>query len=126
MELAREIRKRNRFVSEAHFFLDNSSVVDGFLGEAPVLSQGEFLEFQRLAKNMAPCKVFVSWIPKHKDIPGNETADRLAKKARVFPPPKSVTAPSRTSSDGREVSRTGMTICQKATVDGNLMPQRAL
>ena len=123
MELAREIRKRNRFVSEAHFFLDNSSVVDGFLGEAPVLSQGEFWSSSGRR----------TWHPARCSCPGyRDTKIFQETRQPIDLPNKARVSPPCTSSDGREVRccgckvNTGITICQKATVDGNLMPSEPL
>ena len=86
IKTAEDIVKQDQRVKEAHFFLDNTSVVKGLLGEAPVSSQREFVEFQHAAMRMAPCKVLVSWVPGHKDIPGNEIADQLAKRGTELPP----------------------------------------
>jgi len=54
------------------------SVVDGLNGDAPDTSQNIFLIFQEFARAHAP-GVTVKWIPGHKDLEGNEAADKLAK-----------------------------------------------
>jgi hypothetical protein len=61
------------------FFLDNSAVVDGLLGVPPASSQHAYIKFGKLAESLLPRKTTVIWVPRHKDVPGNEIADRLAK-----------------------------------------------
>lgn len=58
--------------------LDNTSVVDGLNGTPPESSQNIFTRFKELAIRHGP-GVTVKWIPGHKDIEGNEAADKLAK-----------------------------------------------
>ena len=63
--------------------LDNTSVVDGLNGNPPESSQAVFLRFQQIAALHEP-GVIVKWIPGHKDIEGNEAADKLAKEGAML------------------------------------------
>ncbi|CEJ82402.1 hypothetical protein VHEMI02468 [[Torrubiella] hemipterigena] len=64
--------------------IDNSSVVRGIGGTALMLSRAEFLAFQAI-RDEFPGRISVRWTPGHKDIPGNEAADTLAKKGAAGP-----------------------------------------
>ncbi|CEJ83176.1 hypothetical protein VHEMI03197 [[Torrubiella] hemipterigena] len=64
--------------------VDNSAVVRGIGGTAPMSSRSEFLDFQAIGDRL-PGRVTVRWTPGHKDIPGNEAADALAKKGAAKP-----------------------------------------
>ncbi|CEJ92618.1 hypothetical protein VHEMI08257 [[Torrubiella] hemipterigena] len=64
--------------------IDNSSVVRGIGGTAPMSSRAEFLAFQAI-RDEFPGRISVRWTPGHKDIPGNEAADALAKKGAAGP-----------------------------------------
>lgn len=72
----------------AHYFLDNQAVVSGLLKAPPDRSQDKFLAFRDLAKVAARkgCQTFVSWVPGHKNVEGNEAADALAKKGSELAP----------------------------------------
>ncbi|RFU74236.1 endonuclease exonuclease phosphatase [Trichoderma arundinaceum] len=67
-------------VSEIMIFLDNSSVIDGILGKTPDSSQGECMKLRRIALELLlGIKTKVAWVPGHKNVLGNEKADKLAK-----------------------------------------------
>ena len=71
--------------TQIHICIDNTSVIQGLLGQAPASSQEAFLDFQQIAERV---QVQVYWVPRHQDIRGNEQADRLAKAGAKLPDDK--------------------------------------
>jgi len=63
--------------------LDNASVVDGLNRFLPESWRNMFICFKELATRREP-DVEVEWIHRHKDIEGNEAADKLAKNGTVI------------------------------------------
>lgn len=80
-EAATWVAANQRHVNPSHvfFFLDNTSVIQGILGNTPDSSQHEFLRFRHNARKLHPTQFSVWWTPGHVGIEGNEEADRLAK-----------------------------------------------
>lgn len=64
--------------------LDNTSVITGLEGGTVNSSQAEFITFSTLRKSHP---IEIKWCPGHKNIPGNERADQLAKEGTEQPPP---------------------------------------
>jgi hypothetical protein len=60
-------------------------VVDGLLGVPPASSQHAYIKFGKLAEAILPRKTIVAWVPGHKDVSGNEVANRLAKEGSELP-----------------------------------------
>ncbi|CEJ95215.1 hypothetical protein VHEMI10710 [[Torrubiella] hemipterigena] len=58
--------------------IDNLAVVRGISSTAPTSSKDYLLKIQALGDKY-PGHITVRWTPRHKDIPGNEKADKLAK-----------------------------------------------
>jgi ribonuclease HI len=85
MKLVQLRIRENPEIGDAYFFLDNSAVVDGLLGTPPASSQHAYIKFGKLAEALLPRKTIVAWVPGHKDVPGNEVADRLAKEGSELP-----------------------------------------
>ncbi|KAL9561824.1 hypothetical protein ACKAV7_014086 [Fusarium commune] len=67
-------------------YLDNLEAATCLRGTPSDCSQAVFVEFQALAVSHGATQV--RWIPSHKDIPGNEQADKLAKAASSLPEPE--------------------------------------
>ncbi|RYP76455.1 hypothetical protein DL769_003621 [Monosporascus sp. CRB-8-3] len=68
--------------AQIHVCIDNTSVITGLIGGAPLSSQEAFLEFQEIAKIAG---VNIKCAPGHEGIAGNEEADRLAKEGSKLP-----------------------------------------
>ncbi len=60
-------------------------VVNGLNGTPPELSRSAFIRFREIAEAYE-LGVTVKWIPGHKDIKGNEAADKLAKDGAMMAP----------------------------------------
>lgn len=88
LKLAKTRIRSNPDIKELILFLDNSAVVDGILGTTPASSQNAYMGLRRIAKEILPEVITrVAWVPGHKDIHGNETADALAKRGSELPRP---------------------------------------
>lgn len=86
MKLARIRIASNPDIKEILLFLDNSAVVDGILGNTPASSQGAYMGLRKIAKELQPhVTTKVAWVPGHKDVLGNERADKLAKEGSELP-----------------------------------------
>ncbi|KKO96477.1 pyruvate decarboxylase, partial [Trichoderma harzianum] len=86
MKLARTRALANPDIQEILLFLDNSAVVDGILGPTPASSQGAYMGLRQIAQKLLPrVTTRVAWVPGHKDVLGNEEADRLAKEGSELP-----------------------------------------
>ncbi|KKO96446.1 hypothetical protein THAR02_11453, partial [Trichoderma harzianum] len=86
MKLARTRALANPDIREILLFLDNSAVVDGILGPTPASSQGAYMGLRQIAQRLLPrVTTRVAWVPGHKDVLGNEEADRLAKEGSELP-----------------------------------------
>lgn len=73
-------------IREVRLFLDNSAVVDGILGKTPDSSQRAYMGLRKIAKDLGPrVTTKVAWVPGHKDVFGNEQADKLAKAGSELP-----------------------------------------
>lgn len=90
LKLARTRIAADPIIKELILFLGNSVVVDGILGPTPASSQGAYMGLRKIAKKPLPEVITrVAWVPGHKDIYGNETADALAKRGSELPRPPS-------------------------------------
>ena len=90
IKLAKKRIQSDPDIKELILFLDNSAVVDGILGLTPASTQGVYMGLRKIAKDLSPNTVTkVAWVPGHKDIYGNEVADKLAKEGSELPTPPS-------------------------------------
>jgi ribonuclease HI len=85
MKLVQQRIRTDHTIGDAFFFLDNSAVVDGLLGIPPASSQHAYIKFGKLAEAILPRRMIVALVPGHRDVPGNEMADRLAKEGSELP-----------------------------------------
>lgn len=92
IKLARERIRSDPDIKGVHPLPGHSAVVDGILGLTPASSQGAYMGFRKIAKDLSPNALTkVAWVPGHKDIHGNEVADKLAKEGSELPTPPSRT-----------------------------------
>jgi ribonuclease HI len=78
---------RDQRIRHIHLFADNTSALQTIYGPASRSCQQQALAFRRHVENFLDGgdtrTVEVGWSPGHQDIPGNERADQLAKKAAL-------------------------------------------
>ncbi|KAL7940224.1 hypothetical protein V8C42DRAFT_363610 [Trichoderma barbatum] len=130
MKLTRTRVMANPDIKEVLLFLDNSSVVDGILGTTPASSQRAYMGLRNIAQKLLPgVTTRVAWVPGHKDVLGNETAGKLARRVQNSQDQRATAPPSLTSDDGREDEggtnkrNTGTTTSPPTTSAGGSKPR---
>ena len=71
-------------IQQIRFFADNTGALQRIYKGTPGLDQDRSLRFRRATHHILDTnpelKIDITWVPGHHDVPGNELADRLAKR----------------------------------------------